>query len=130
MTGQIEPSPRTTASEGGELEARPLEPVESDGAAQLDAPGSQDPYPGEARTRLSGAWTGLVAGILALVVILVFILQNQQGVELTFLSFHGSLPLAVALLLAATSGAVLVLGFGGARILQLRRVAKRARQSR
>jgi uncharacterized integral membrane protein len=87
----------------------------------------QEAYPGEAQTRLSGAWSALVAGVAALLVILVFILQNQQTVKLTFLVFHGSLPLAVALLLAVVSGAVLVLGFGGARILQLRRVARRAR---
>ena len=101
-------------------------------ASQVEAPkaGNNDPSAGGggALTRLSGAWTGLTVGILALVVILVFILQNQQQVEVTFLSFHGILPLAVAMLLAAVVGAVLVLGFGGARILQLRRVARRARQ--
>lgn len=86
-----------------------------------------EPYPGESQTRLSGAWTALVVGVVALLVILVFILQNQQSVTLSFLFFHGHLPLAVALLLAVVSGAVLVLGFGGARILQLRRVARRAR---
>ena len=104
---------------------------------QVPAPGSSgaeetsgggEPYPGETRTRLSGAWTALVVGVVALVVILVFIVQNMQSVELSFLVFHGNLPLAVALLIAVVSGAVLVLGFGGARILQLRRVAKHARQ--
>ncbi len=88
---------------------------------------AQDTYPGETRTRLSGAWTALIVGIAALVVILIFIVQNQQSVELSFLLFHGNLPLAVALLLAVVCGAVLVLGLGGARILQLRRVARRAR---
>jgi uncharacterized integral membrane protein len=96
--------------------------------AQPSSP--QDPYRGEKQTRLSGAWTALIAGIAALLLVLVFILQNQQTVHLTFLVFHGNLPLAVALLLAVVSGAVLVLAFGGARILQLRRVARRARRSR
>jgi uncharacterized integral membrane protein len=89
-------------------------------------PGSQH-YPGERRTRLSGAWTAIGIGILTLVVILVFILQNLQGVELRFLVFHGRLPLAIALLFAAILGAVLVMAFGGARIRQLRMVASRAR---
>ena len=40
----------------------------------------------------------MVVGVLALVVILVFILQNLQSVEVYFLAFHGHLPLAVALL--------------------------------
>ncbi len=87
-----------------------------------------EPLPGEQRTRLSGAWTAIVIGLLGLVVILVFILQNQQSVEVTFLMFQGHLPLAVALLFALILGAVVVFAFGAARILQLRMVAGRARR--
>ncbi len=87
-----------------------------------------EPLPGERQTRLSGAWTAIVVGLVALVVILVFILQNQQSVEVTFLFFKGSLPLAVALLFALILGAVIVFAFGAARILQLRMVAGRARR--
>jgi uncharacterized integral membrane protein len=63
-----------------------------------------------------------------LVVILIFILQNLQSVEVYFLFFHGHLPLAVALLFAMVLGAVVVLAFGAGRILQLRLVARRARR--
>jgi putative membrane protein len=91
------------------------------------APASDEPLPGERQTRLSGAWTAIVIGLVALVVILVFILQNQQTVEVTFLFFKGHLPLAVALLFALILGAVIVVAFGAARILQLRMVAGRAR---
>jgi uncharacterized integral membrane protein len=93
-------------------------------------PGEQpepDPYPGEQGTRLSGAWTALVIGIIGLVLLLVFILQNLQNVDLSFLVFHGRLPLAIALLFAVLLGAVIVLAFGGARIIQLRRVARKSR---
>jgi len=83
---------------------------------------------GERRTRLSGAWTAVVVGLIALVVILVFILQNQQSVQVSFLFFSGHLPLAVALLFAMILGAVIVFAFGAARILQLRMVAGRARR--
>ena len=89
---------------------------------------TEDPLPGERRTRLSGAWTAIVIGLLALVVILVFILQNQQGVEIKFLMFEGNLPLAIALLFALILGAIIVFAFGAARILQLRMVAGRARR--
>jgi lipopolysaccharide assembly protein A len=84
--------------------------------------------PGERRTRLSGAWTAVVVGLIALVVILVFILQNQQSVQVSFLFFSGHLPLAVALLFAMILGALIVFAFGAARILQLRMVAGRARR--
>ena len=87
-----------------------------------------EPLPGERRTRLSGAWTAIVIGLVALVVILVFILQNQQAVHIKFLMFEGDLPLAIALLFALILGAVIVVAFGAARILQLRVVAGRARR--
>jgi uncharacterized integral membrane protein len=99
-----------------------------DSAPPPDAPSGQEPYPGEQRTRLSGAWTALVIGLLGLVLLLVFILQNLQSVELSFLVFHGRLPLAIAVLFAVILGAIIVLAFGGARILQLRRVARNARR--
>jgi uncharacterized integral membrane protein len=88
----------------------------------------KDRLPGERRTRLSGAWTAIVVGLIGLVVILIFILQNQQSVEVSFLAFSGHLPLAVALLFALILGALVVFAFGAARILQLRRVAGRARR--
>ena len=95
-------------------------------AAGAQEPGK--PLPGERQTRLSGAWTAIVIGLVALVVILVFILQNQQSVEVSFLMFSGRLPLAVALLFALILGAVIVFAFGAARILPLRMVAGRARR--
>jgi uncharacterized integral membrane protein len=101
--------------------------------AEVSEPTGQEtetgpPLPGERQTRLSGAWTALVIGIVILVVILVFILQNLQKVEVNFLFLQGQLPLAVALLFAMVLGAVVVLAFGAGRILQLRLVARRARR--
>ena len=92
------------------------------------APEAAESLPGERQTRLSGAWTAIVIGLVGLIVILVFILQNQQSVEVTFLVFNGHLPLAVALLFALILGAIIVVAFGAARILQLRMVAGRARR--
>src|SRR5713226_8640761 len=79
----------------------------AEGSAESEVEGEQ-PYRGERQTRLSGAWTALVIGIVILVV-------------------QGQLPLAVALLFAMILGAVVVLAFGAGRILQLRLVARRAR---
>ena len=98
----------------------------AEGSSGQDVEGAK-PYPGERSTRLSGAWTALVIGIVILVVILVFILQNLQSVEVHFLFMQGQLPLAVALLFAMILGSVVVLALGAGRILQLRLVARRAR---
>ena len=99
-----------------------------DDSATTNAAETHEPLPGERRTRLSGAWTAIVIGLVALVIILVFILQNGQKVEVTFLMFRGQLPLAVALLFALILGAIIVFAFGAARIMQLRMVAGRARR--
>jgi putative membrane protein len=100
----------------------------TDDSTAADSEELDRPLPGERQTRLSGAWTAIVVGLVALVVILVFILQNQQSVEVSFLMFSGHLPLAVALLFALLLGAIIVFAFGAARILQLRMVAGRARR--
>jgi uncharacterized integral membrane protein len=63
--------------------------------------------------------------IVLVVAMLIFILQNERTVPISFVSVHGHLPLGVALLFSAVAGAVIVVGCGAARIFQLRRVAKR-----
>lgn len=73
------------------------------------------------RTRISAAWAAAIVGALILVLLLIFILQNQDGATVSFLGMAGSLPLGVALLLAAVAGALLVALLGAARMLQLRR---------
>jgi putative membrane protein len=70
---------------------------------------------------------GICAAALALVLLIVFMLQNTRRVEVTFLWMRGTLPLALALLIAAVGSAILAMVFGAARITQLRRLARRRR---
>lgn len=76
-------------------------------------------------TRISGTWIAILVAIVVLIFLLVFILQNGGNATIYFLWGEASLPLGVALLFAAIGGAVLVAVVGAARILQLRRQAKR-----
>jgi uncharacterized integral membrane protein len=69
---------------------------------------------------------GFFAVILLL--LLIFILQNGQKVDISYLGMHGHLPLGVALLLAAVCGVLLVVLAGTARIGQLRATARRHRR--
>jgi uncharacterized integral membrane protein len=73
--------------------------------------------------------TGLIAGAVVLVVVLIFIIQNAHAVNITFLGAHLQLSLAVALLLAAVGGALAMAAAGTARITQLRRIMRRNRRS-
>jgi uncharacterized integral membrane protein len=59
-------------------------------------------------------------GLLVLLVLLVFILENGQTARVTFFGVHGHLPQGVALLFAAVIGGLFVVLAGAARILQLR----------
>ena len=76
-------------------------------------------------TRAAALWTSLIAGFLILIVLLIFIAQNTDSVEMSFLGWHWSLPLGVQILLAAVCGGLLTVAVGTARIFQLRRAAKR-----
>jgi uncharacterized integral membrane protein len=60
-------------------------------------------------------------------VLIVFMLQNTRSVEVSFLWLHGSVPLALALLIASVGTAIAVIVVGAARITQLRRQTRRSR---
>jgi uncharacterized integral membrane protein len=76
-------------------------------------------------TRTSAAWLGVCLAAVLLVVLIVFLLQNTNSVEVSFLWMHGRLPLAIALLIAGVGAALLTMIVGVARITQLRRRFRR-----
>jgi putative membrane protein len=69
--------------------------------------------------------TALIAGFAALIVVLIFIIQNAHAVSISFLGAHLHLSLAVALLFAAVAGALVMAAAGTARITQLRQAMLR-----
>jgi uncharacterized integral membrane protein len=76
-------------------------------------------------TRAAALWSSLIIGLLVLIILLVFITQNTESVEMTFIAWHWRLPLGVQILLAAVLGSLLTVLVGAARIVQLRRAAKK-----
>ncbi|HEY1842100.1 MAG TPA: lipopolysaccharide assembly protein LapA domain-containing protein [Mycobacterium sp.] len=76
-------------------------------------------------TRTASVWTSLTAGFLILIVLLIFITQNTATAQLAFLHWRWSLPLGVAILLAAVGGGLITVLVGTARMYQLRRAAKK-----
>ena len=76
-------------------------------------------------TRAAALWSSLISGFLILIVLLIFIAQNTEATPFTFLRWHWSLPLGVAMLLAAVCGGLITALVSAARMFQLRRVAKR-----
>jgi uncharacterized integral membrane protein len=100
----------------------------SDGAPTAQAPEAPSgPDPAESapasptgRTRISGAWVGVIIGVVVLVLLLSFIIQNSQSVKVSFFSVSGHIPLGVVLLLAAVGGVLLAGVVASLRIWQLR----------
>jgi uncharacterized integral membrane protein len=104
----------------------PTQPVPAPSTPGPSTPGSGTPGTAPVRrSRSGGLWVGLILSALVLLLLLVFILQNGAPVQISFFAFRGTLPVGVALLLAAILGILLVAIPGSVRILQLRRAARR-----
>jgi uncharacterized integral membrane protein len=72
------------------------------------------------RTRTSATLVSLGVALIFLVLLIIFIAQNDRKVPLHFLGASGNVSEALALVASAVAGAVLVLAVGVARIVQLR----------
>ena len=87
------------------------------------------PRRGRLGSRVGTARTALIAGALVLIVVLIFIIENAHAVTITFFGAHLRISLAVALLLAAIAGALIMAAAGTARITQLRMAMRRNRRA-
>lgn len=144
-TGQYTPGPdRRPETDAGAAPSNAAQPSADRGASYGNAPAYSPGDPGTPATgtattapaggaperkvtRTGVIWAAVVASLVLLILLIIFILQNQELVLVKFLGFEGSVPLGMALFIAAVTGGVLVAAAGGARILQLRRNAHRSR---
>ena len=78
---------------------------------------------------LGSAWVTLVIGAILLILLLVFVLQNQDSLDVQFISWEFSMPAGVLILLAAIVGALVMALVAAMRIFQLRHRARRANKS-
>lgn len=98
---------------------------------ETSTPREPAPVPQKVRhTRLGGLWILLALGAAVLVLLLVFILMNTNKVQINIYGAHVTIPLGVALLLAAALGVLLVVVPGGGRIIQLKRAARSLHKER
>lgn len=78
-------------------------------------------------TRAALVWMATVAVLVLLGLLIVFILQNQEQVHVQYFGLVGSVPLGIALSIAAVIGGLLVAVTGTIRIAQLRTAGTRLR---
>ncbi|TNM37498.1 LapA family protein [Nocardioides albidus] len=118
-------SPRTDPSTTPDGAAADLDQqVFHDGDQASEAQGRGVP-----RTRAGAAWVGLASAALLVVALVVFMLQNTQRVDVSFLWMTGRTSLGLVLLIAVLGAVVLTLALGTVRILQLRRLVRRDRRN-
>lgn len=87
--------------------------------------------PAAARTtRVSAAWVAVGVALVLLTLLIVFMLQNSTKVDVKFLGAEGTIPLGLALLVAAVGGGVIVAIAAIARITQLRIGVRRSKRGR
>ena len=99
----------------------PLRPSANGSARPPPTPSARRRRP----TRIASIRIRLIAGIGALILLVIFIVQNARTVHITFFGAHASVSLAAALLVAAVAGALVTAAAGTARISQLRQTMRR-----
>jgi uncharacterized integral membrane protein len=136
MSEQTNPASSTGASSapaagsaGGAPASEPATGASTSTTPAASATGKgKDPLRG---SRASGAWVFVVVLVLLLALLAIFVLQNTQDVEVSFMTWTGTAPLAATLLIATAAGLLIAVMAGSLRILQLRRrVKKESKQSK
>jgi uncharacterized integral membrane protein len=77
------------------------------------------------RTRTRTVWIVVVIAVVFLALLIDFIVQNDQRITIHFLGASGRISEALALVIAALAGAIVVLLISAARIVQLRLAVRR-----
>jgi putative membrane protein len=121
QTGKSPSDPATAVT--GDPTPESVDPASS-------SPSATTPTSAVPLTRTGAAWAGICAAVLTLVVLIVFMLQNTRRVEVNFLWMNGSVPLALALLIAGVGVGAVAMVVGTARLTQLRKVIRDRRQRR
>jgi uncharacterized integral membrane protein len=82
------------------------------------------------RSRSRAAWSALVVGVIVLIFMLVFILQNNVPTQFTFLAWNFTIPLGVAVLFAGIGGALITATVGTIRMVVLGRNVRKLGRAR
>lgn len=123
----------TTGPAGGDDASRPTPPAPeaerptarpasrpTDEVAPADRRGADRPAEepsGGGKT--AGMWIGLILGAIILVLLLIFVIQNNVTAGFKYFGAEFDLPLGVAMLLAAIAGALVMALVGSVRMIQM-----------
>ena len=130
MTQQSHDDPNETAPASAPVQPGSPERSVQPGSPERSVPPSPTPAPPPAPedrhvTRAGMVWAAVATALAVMVLLIVFILQNQDYVQVRYFGLEGAVPLGIALFIAAVGGGILVAVAGAARIIQLRAAAHR-----
>ncbi|ASK66412.1 hypothetical protein CFK39_11960 [Brachybacterium avium] len=131
MTASDDPT-RPTGPTGDDDAARPDSPEApatgrrapaepGSGREKHPAPerGPVDEPPAGGGGKTAGMWIGLILGAIILVMLLIFVIQNNVTAGFQYFGTQFDLPLGVAMLLAAIAGALVMALVGSVRMIQM-----------
>ena len=119
MPQDLDPSPDLSTADSTAI-ATPAD-AGPDGASRTDT---------QRRSRSRAAWFALVVGVVVLIFMLIFILQNNVPSQFTFLAWDFTIPLGVAVLFAGIGGALITALVGTVRMIVLGRNVRKLEHSR
>jgi uncharacterized integral membrane protein len=110
----------------------PAEPVPPDPDRDSRPPAGTDPTLDEHQKQgiTGGTWIALILGALILVMLLIFILQNNVPADFAYLGWTFTLPLGIAMLFAAIAGVLIMALFGSVRLFKLGHRVRRLEKER
>ena len=83
------------------------------------------------RRGVSGAvWAALILGVLILILLLIFIMQNNTSTQFAYMAWQFTLPLGVAMLFSAIAGALITALVGSVRLFKLNSRVRKLQKER
>ncbi|UVY83731.1 lipopolysaccharide assembly protein LapA domain-containing protein [Brachybacterium sp. NBEC-018] len=128
----IDPTPTAGTEPVGRPAEQPVEPApaprrRAETAEQPRTPEIEDVKAGGGKT--AGIWIALILGAVVLILLLIFVIQNNVKATFEYFGAQFDLPLGVAMLLAAIAGALVMALVGSVRIFQLSWTIRKLRKT-
>ncbi len=118
-TAQAEPATRGAARpnpRSSQVQQTQNAPKTTPSAESQNEQHSPQPAP---KSRMAVVWASLIVGAILLILLLVFVIQNNVSTQFEYFTWQFNLPLGVAMLLAAIAGALIMALAGSVRMIQM-----------
>lgn len=122
--------PTTSSTTGDATASVPPAATVPDAAPRRSVPTTEAPSQVARRSISAAAWFALVTGVVVLIFMLIFILQNNVPTQFTFLAWTFTIPLGVGVLFAAIAGALITAMVGTVRMVVLGRSVRKLKHER